>query len=292
MKTLYRLLILIICVVLSGLFVFNNTGFITGYKPYFVALHALSNISIFYVMKVYGKNYVVSIANNNYSIRYHIAIIAFLSYIFLLYGIKYTSLFITNTVAPEYNFIVVAYAEVLIPIMMTILTVAVIVNYILDSKRVALLGSFAYYEFFGLAEKYTKFGVWKWNIKTGDIYWSNGMYKIYGCDSHGDLSDIVHQDDIDEYLDYRRRIMAGETDIVHEYRIVNANGYKWLRVSCFVNGDVAYGLVDDITATRYAQMDKEKIIQFTKSLMAENDHKNAVENFKNTIKNNTDGKGT
>jgi two-component system cell cycle sensor histidine kinase PleC len=82
-------------------------------------------------------------------------------------------------------------------------------------------------------------GLWDWDLARGRIYWSHSMFAILGLQptddlmTFGEVSRLVHPDDIRLY-----EVAAQLTDtnagfIDHEFRMLHANGkWVWLRARC------------------------------------------------------------
>ncbi len=82
-------------------------------------------------------------------------------------------------------------------------------------------------------------GLWDWDLARGRIFWSHSMYAILGLDprddltTFGELSRLVHPDDIDLYEVAAELADAKTSSIDHEFRMLHANGkWVWLRARC------------------------------------------------------------
>jgi len=82
-------------------------------------------------------------------------------------------------------------------------------------------------------------GLWDWDLARGRIFWSHSMFAILGLDprndllAFGDVSRLVHPDDIDLYQLAAELADAKAHSIDHEFRMMNADGrWTWLRVRC------------------------------------------------------------
>ncbi len=93
-------------------------------------------------------------------------------------------------------------------------------------------------ERYALAERGAKDGLWDWNLRTGNIYFSPRWKEMLGCSDEeiGDVSEDwftrIHPDD---EKDFRAELMAhlsGLKDhLEHEYRIMHTDGsYRWMLV--------------------------------------------------------------
>ena len=82
-------------------------------------------------------------------------------------------------------------------------------------------------------------GLWDWDIARGRIYWSHSMFAILGLAprdelmTFGEVSRIVHPDDIKLYEVAEQLADATANAIDHEFRMLHASGkWVWLRVRC------------------------------------------------------------
>ena len=103
-------------------------------------------------------------------------------------------------------------------------------------------------------------GLWDWDIARGRIFWSHSMFAILGLESRdelmtfGEVSKLVHPDDIELYEVAAQLADAKTNAIDHEFRMLHANGrWVWLRARCeIVNqhgepGQHLIGIAVDIT---------------------------------------------
>ncbi len=82
-------------------------------------------------------------------------------------------------------------------------------------------------------------GLWDWDIARGRIFWSQSMFDILGLPakedllSFGDVSALVHPDDVRLY-ELASRVIEAETRTVdHAFRMRHADGHWiWLRARC------------------------------------------------------------
>lgn len=79
-------------------------------------------------------------------------------------------------------------------------------------------------------------GLWDWDLKRGQIYWSQSMYELLGlpaeknCVSFDQLNAMIHPDDGDLSVFAHLALTAKIPAIDHEFRIRHANGdWIWLR---------------------------------------------------------------
>jgi len=82
-------------------------------------------------------------------------------------------------------------------------------------------------------------GLWDWDLARGRIFWSQSMFAILGLQSRDDLmtfgevSQLVHPDDIELYEVAAQLADARTTAIDHEFRMLHASGkWVWLRARC------------------------------------------------------------
>ena len=82
-------------------------------------------------------------------------------------------------------------------------------------------------------------GLWDWDLARGRIFWSHSMFDMLGLPakdellSFGELTALVHPDDIDLYGLATRLADAKAQSIDHAFRMRHADGrWLWLRVRC------------------------------------------------------------
>src|SRR5262245_28901230 len=82
-------------------------------------------------------------------------------------------------------------------------------------------------------------GLWDWDLARGRIFWSHSMFAILGLApkdelmTFGEVSNLVHPDDIKLYEVAAQLADAKATAIDHEFRMLHANGkWVWLRALC------------------------------------------------------------
>ncbi|HET7847862.1 MAG TPA: ATP-binding protein [Pseudolabrys sp.] len=82
-------------------------------------------------------------------------------------------------------------------------------------------------------------GLWDWDIARGRIFWSQSMFDILGLPakedllSFGDVSALVHPDDVRLYEVASRVIEAETRTVDHAFRMRHADGHWiWLRARC------------------------------------------------------------
>ena len=116
-----------------------------------------------------------------------------------------------------------------------------------------------------LALAATLTGVWEWNVRTNEVFWSEECYEIVGMGRatentlEGFLK-LVHPDDLDRFSVAVQRSLAGKEQFAVEYRTVRPNGeVLWMhdlgRAEYDATGNPTrmIGTVQDITARKKAE---------------------------------------
>jgi two-component system cell cycle sensor histidine kinase PleC len=82
-------------------------------------------------------------------------------------------------------------------------------------------------------------GLWDWDLDRGRIFWSQSMFAILGLSPRNDLltfgevSKLVHPDDIELYQIAVQLADAKASTVDHEFRMLHASGrWVWLRARC------------------------------------------------------------
>ena len=82
-------------------------------------------------------------------------------------------------------------------------------------------------------------GLWDWDLARGRIFWSQSMFEILGLESandllsFGDVSALVHPDDVQLYELATELVDAKLTYVDHAFRMRHADGHwVWLRARC------------------------------------------------------------
>ncbi len=82
-------------------------------------------------------------------------------------------------------------------------------------------------------------GLWDWDLSRGRIFWSQSMFDILGLKAvdnlmpFGDVSNLVHPDDVQLYELATELAEAKVTSIDHAFRMRHATGHwVWLRARC------------------------------------------------------------
>ena len=116
------------------------------------------------------------------------------------------------------------------------------------------------------AQATARMGNWKWDLRNGEINWSDGMYRIFGIDKNsyrgrlGDvISKVIHPDDLHIVLPSNAQAFAEKKPV--EYRIILADGS--IRIILARSGDAILdensnpvfltGIAQDITEQKLAQ---------------------------------------
>ena len=80
-------------------------------------------------------------------------------------------------------------------------------------------------------QKMAHIGIWDWDLVTNQKYWSEEMYRIYGCNPQGlslpynEFLNCIHPDDRDFVDNATREALKGKAYAI-DFRIVLANGEK------------------------------------------------------------------
>ena len=82
-------------------------------------------------------------------------------------------------------------------------------------------------------------GLWDWDLASGRVFWSQSMFDILGIPSHnkllsfGEISGLVHPDDVQLYELASQLAETGATAIDRMFRMRHARGeWVWLRARC------------------------------------------------------------
>jgi len=130
------------------------------------------------------------------------------------------------------------------------------------------------------AEDIAKIGSWEWDIASGNVYWSDGLYKIYNLSpehfspTYDSFISIVHEDDkekvretiseaVNEKKSYQMEFMEG---VSGQNKIVYAIG-----LARFDNKDnlvFYYGIIADVTQQRNAE---KQLLEFNNALKKSNE---------------------
>jgi PAS domain S-box-containing protein len=116
------------------------------------------------------------------------------------------------------------------------------------------------------AQRIASIGSFERDFTSGRIEWSDEMYRLLGLDKHEArpgpdvLMQMIHPDDREKFLDYRREELQGQPTVPLEYRVIRRDSEERVlrRESIVVFGDDKrpvglYGTLQDITALRVAE---------------------------------------
>lgn len=128
--------------------------------------------------------------------------------------------------------------------------------------------------FLELTEKIAQCGSFRRNLKTNDVIWSDGVYRIFGIapgEAGPDLAfilDRVHPDDKETFIAANESLHSGSREMDIEYRITRYDGeLRHVRSRALMAADdsgdmcIKYGVIQDITdkirteeALRFSEM--------------------------------------
>lgn len=127
-------------------------------------------------------------------------------------------------------------------------------------------------EHLALAQRMAEVGSLIRDLKTGEIEWSDELYRIYGLDrsaappSFETLLDLIHPDDREAVIADRDIVLRGETQTLREYRIVRPDGetrllHRTSKILVGDNGQPTHLLVvfRDITEAREAETQRRTL---------------------------------
>ncbi len=119
------------------------------------------------------------------------------------------------------------------------------------------------------AQRIGKLGYWRANMKTGELYWSDMIYDMFGVEkgqfepSVEAFSNAVHPEDIELVRESERKAMVtGMHDVVH--RIIQPNGeIRWVHELADMqvqnNNNYLVGTVRDVTEQKKYELDLERL---------------------------------
>jgi signal transduction histidine kinase len=122
------------------------------------------------------------------------------------------------------------------------------------------------------AQRLTQTGSFAWNHSSGEIYWSNEIYRISEYErsttsAAGLLGQRVHPEDVDIVRQLVKRASHDGGEFACEYRLLMPDGrvkhlHLVARAIRHGNGDVdIVGAVNDVTEQRWAQAERERLEQ-------------------------------
>ncbi len=124
-----------------------------------------------------------------------------------------------------------------------------------------------------VAQRLAKMGSWTWDIKSGDITWSNNSCRIHGLKPGGfdrkfdTTMSFTHPDDLDSVKHNIQKILDEKKPFEFEYRIITRDGveknlivYQQLIFDAEGNIERLVGTLQDITARKQADQDRERLL--------------------------------
>ncbi len=134
-------------------------------------------------------------------------------------------------------------------------------------------------DWLGLAEKAANAGFWNWDIHTGKLTWSTGLYKLFAIPpeilpSFEVWQEKLHPDDRESAMAKIEQSVARATPLENEYRIVLPGGQsRWIHAA----GNTSYndegqplrmcGICIDITSRKCSEIALEKTALTTDALL-------------------------
>ncbi len=133
-----------------------------------------------------------------------------------------------------------------------------------------------------LAQRASGAGLWDWDIRSGEIIWSNEMFRLLGLDPRQDTASfdawlaVVHPDDAERAIDAVQSAARDHVALDSHYRIVMASGdVRWLHAL----GDATYdesgdglrmsGICIDDTARKRAEDELARHQEHLQELVAQ-----------------------
>ena len=118
------------------------------------------------------------------------------------------------------------------------------------------------------AERTAHLGSWSWNLKSGEVQWSEEMYRIYGIDKNkfdgkieSAVSGAIHPDDIEKVRKSNERVLKEKISLPLEYRVLRPDGTErtvWSEGGKFIADDTGeaielIGSLQDVTGHKQAE---------------------------------------
>jgi len=116
------------------------------------------------------------------------------------------------------------------------------------------------------SQKFANIGTWDWNIKTGNLFWSERIWPLFGYDkevtetTYDNFIAAIHPDDRQRVIDAINNCLENEAEYNLEHRVVwPDNSVRWLHESGNVTRDInnkpqhMLGVVQDITERKMAE---------------------------------------
>ena len=128
------------------------------------------------------------------------------------------------------------------------------------------------------AERLSHTGSFGWNASTGEVYWSDGAFRIYDCEPAKNpglrlVIDRIHPDDRMPLRQILARAAKEGSDFIAEHRLLMADGsVKYVQAAAHRltdqdPGQVAFvGAVTDITERKRAEEERERLRQLEADL--------------------------
>ncbi|PTQ09825.1 histidine kinase [Sphingomonas oleivorans] len=114
-------------------------------------------------------------------------------------------------------------------------------------------------------QRLSKSGDWRWNVETGELHWSDGVFRIHGIDPDGVRPDYsfllnrVHPDDLESVKRSTFEVIQQCLPVEHDYRIILDDGsvkHLWATAAPKLTGSKVtevIGFVMDVTEQRRAE---------------------------------------
>ena len=116
------------------------------------------------------------------------------------------------------------------------------------------------------SHEFANIGTWDWNISTGDLYWSDRIWSLFGYDekitetTYDDFLNTIHPDDKEDVITAANNCVTGGDNYNIEHRVVWPDGsIHWVHEKGDVvrdkDGNALHmlGVVQDITERQYMQ---------------------------------------
>lgn len=115
------------------------------------------------------------------------------------------------------------------------------------------------------AQHLAQIGSWAWHPTTGEVFWSDELYRIYGLDRHAFQPNLeaarrlIHPDDLALVEEAAKKGLANSTPFQVEHRILSANGQirnvlsRGHVIPNSPDGPRVYGTLQDITEAKAAE---------------------------------------
>ena len=115
-----------------------------------------------------------------------------------------------------------------------------------------------------LALAASRMGVWEWDVRTNQVFWSPECQEIMGIEEFEGTLDgfagLVHPEDAEQVLEQAQRSLTNGNEYSPEFRLVTPNGeIRWLESSSMIQRDSTgeplkmVGTVRDITERKRAE---------------------------------------